>query len=217
MYCAECNRHFATKYTYKRHMDLLHNQLNGSQLDQSQSDTTDVISDDGHTDSVDQDSMEQDPVDKESEEESEPDDESDAESEDGDFWTLLVREAVKTVLNRSNGEPLQDVTNVEQITEGKKLVNFMNIMKNKFHSSKCIIDASEGDKLMDMIQEDIDEITDKLDDGDGAMEKHAADTVWKKYKLLVKKKIQDNLDELEPLVGGEELSDEDDRGVEKGY
>ena len=198
-------------------MDLLHNQLNGSQLDQSQSDTTDVISDDGHTDSVDQDSMEQDPVDKESEEESEPDDESDAESEDGDFWTLLVREAVKTVLNRNNGEPLPGVTNVKQIIEGKNLVIFMNIMKNKFHSSKCIVDAAEGDKLMDMIEEDTVKITDKLDDEDEAMEKHAADTVWKKYKLLVKKKIQDNLDELEPLVGGEELSDEDDRGVEKGY
>jgi hypothetical protein len=175
MYCSECNRHFATKYTFKRHMDLLHKQLDGSQLDRSQSDTTDVMSDDGHVDSVDQDSMDQDPVDQKSGEESESDDESASESEDGDFWTLLVREAVKTVLNRNNGEPLPGVTNVKQIIEGKNLVIFMNIMKNKFHSSKCIVDAAEGDKLMDMIEEDTVKITDKLDDEDEAMEKHAAD------------------------------------------
>ena len=205
MFCDQCNRYFATKYTYKRHLLQKHG-VTSPNTDETGYDSDDSKSTDSNNSMATSQARPDIFEDNES-------DTSDTE-ENEDFWTLLIHD---TVLSIHNGRaavglpgPLPNIQRAGQLVEGKHLTNFINRLKENFHKIKQIYDASVNDTLLDLIQKQADKIQDKFEDSNEEVEDQAVDMAWKKYKFLIKKKIANNIDELEPLVGDPEENENSD-------
>ncbi len=139
------------------------------------------------------------------EEEEEDDDET-------DFWNLLIRETVNSLVDEHHGEPI--FKNVREVMDTKCMHAFINRMKEKFQIAEKIHEASLNDTLVGMIEKKSEKILEKFDDEED-IQGEAQDTAWKKYKYLVRKKVQNNLEELKPLAeegsdGGDDDDDDDD-------
>ncbi len=219
--CKICHKQFASKYSQKRHMDSVHisaprihakatlqlkTKRTSEPLIKSDSDDDDASSVES-TDStrwMNKDmnikSRYQDNVD-------EYDDENEQEEEEeenvDDFWTLLIRETVRSIKleRKSCGEPVATVQDSRDLLEGKELLAIIDHLKGTFYKMKCIVDASENDKVADLIQVKIEKLTEKFDESDlEDMIPMAANMAWKKYRCLVKKKISDNIGEFDTLI-----------------
>ncbi len=129
----------------------------------------------------------------------------DKEEEEEGFWPLMIRETVNTL--KQDGRSVEDV---DQILEGKTLKNFINHMKTRLKEIQQISNAAETDSVMNMIEQKTEKIFEKMDDGSDEMHENAEELAWKKYKILVKKKLKENVEELEPLVRAEDNDSNDE-------
>ena len=125
---------------------------------------------------------------------------SDAESDD--FWKLLVRETVMALYSERVQEglagPLADVENVEDLLGKPFLPAIMKRMRERFTEIEELGQAAENDKLIHVIKSKAKKVFKQFKEENFKDEGNKI--AWKKCKLLVKKKIEDNLDELKPLV-----------------
>ncbi len=198
MYCHLCQRRFATKYTQKRHMTQFHNVTDPKYLGDSEAGVesnaeAEVDSNESKssgTDSNDSDSA------------------SDAEeTEEESFWTLLIRETVKNLIldeNFTQGET------VGELFEGESLTNFIHLMITRLEEIEMVHEASRNDAVMNLIEQKTESLLNEMDDYDNSseqMRKNAEELAWKKNKVLVKKKIKENIEELEPLIKSEDSTE----------
>ena len=204
MYCRLCNSHFATKYTYRRHVDKVHKSNPPNDSYDSDGDTTN---------SEDSSESRKPDIFRDISEDNESNT-SETESETSDFWTLLIRDTAQEIYNvrLGHGKPgaVEGITSTKDLVQGKHLSRLIEDLKDNFRNIKDIYDASVNDTLLDLIDKKADKIEDRFDNTSEKIRDEAEDMAWKKYKLLVRKKIEDNLDELNLLVDGTETDDEMD-------
>jgi hypothetical protein len=134
--------------------------------------------------------------------ESENEDSSEEEEEDTsvDFWKLLIRNAVMKLCSTAmqEGEPCTFAKNVKQLLEKPFLSKIIDVMRERVSELEALDEAGTKDKLLNTIQLKTDKVMKQLDEEDCTEE--ADKIAWKKYRMLIKKKLEQNLSELEPLV-----------------
>jgi hypothetical protein len=192
-YCHICKRTFATKYVLEKHMSRVH------AGEEAMSDS----SEEEETKSSDSKNSYGSPRESDSEHTNKSSDEdiaSDAESDD--FWKFLIRETVMALYSERVQEglagPLPDVENVEDLLGKPFLPAIMKRMRERFTEIEEVGEAAENDKLIHVIKSKAKKVFKQFK---GENFKDEGNKIaWKKCKLLVKKKIEDNLDELKPLV-----------------
>lgn len=180
MQCEICDRNFATKYTLQRHMIGFHGKNN------SEEDTESVITEDNQSE----------------------DTEMEDSNERPDFWNLLIKKTVATIIQwriSKGWEPSLDYTNPLDLCEGKMYSQLIQSLREEFELQGKLNSAQEDDNLINLIIKEKERMADKLTD-DAFTDDDADYIAWNKYKYLVRKKVLQNLEELNPLV----TIDEDD-------
>ncbi len=86
----------------------------------------------------------------------------------------------------------------------------MNHLKNRYRDIKEISEVANTDTLLGLIQKKATKVEDEYEEANVDITKEAEDIAWKKYKFLVKKKIIDNIEHFQILVGGDPESDTDE-------
>jgi hypothetical protein len=190
-YCHICKRTFATKYVLEKHMSRVHageEAMSDSSEEEETRSTNSSYGSNRESDS------------EHTNKSSDEDIASDAESDD--FWKLLVRETVMALYSERVQEglagPLADVEHVEDLLGKPFLPAIMKRMRERFTEIEDLGQAAEKDKLIHVIKSKAKKVF-KQFKGEN-FEEEGNKIAWKKCKLLVKKKIEDNLDELKPLV-----------------
>ncbi len=148
------------------------------------------------------------------EEETDEETEEEEEEEDPDFWSLMIQETARKIHNDHLAADLpgpdQEIQGVYQLVEGKTLSKLMNHLKNRYREIKEISEAANSDTLLDLIEKKARKIQEQYEGANEDITKEAEDIAWRKYKFLVKKKIIDNIEHFQILVGGDHESDSDE-------
>ena len=199
MHCAICQKNFATKYTYERHIQKKHRPEEEIEDQESDNDKPDIFeySQSGNESSGE--SMEQTDNGSETEEE---------EEEKPDFWTLLIRYIVLQLHEEQKAEGHLGFASLEQIAERPLLSKIINRLRNEYYEIKLIHEAGSSDSLLEKIETELEKL--KEESTDEEFEEEAQEIAWKKYKPCIKKKILQNLEEFEMLVCNSDADDEDD-------
>ena len=125
-----------------------------------------------------------------------------SEDEDANFWTILIRSVVSEIYmkRKALGKTgfLPGLTTPEQMTEGKYLSSFIKRLRLKYNEIEEMHEASCKDPVIELIEDEIEE--QKEDSEDGSFESDDEELAWEKYKPLVKKRILQNLDEIDVLI-----------------
>ncbi len=144
----------------------------------------------------------------------EDDDDNGTESTEANFWSLLIEETAEKIHNDRLGAglpgPIQEISNLNQLVHGKWLSLIIKHLQNRYREIKEISDAATDDTLLGMIGTKADKVVSEYEPANEDIAKEANAIAWKKYKLLVRKKIIDNLEQFQVLVGGEPDSDSDE-------
>ncbi len=150
----------------------------------------------------------------EEETDEETEDEEEEEEEKPDFWSLVIQETARKIhsdrLAADLPGPDQEIQGVYQLLEGKALSKVMNHVKNRYREIKEISEAGNSDTLLDLIEKKARKIQEQFEGANEDITKEAEDIAWRKYKFLVKKKIIDNIEHFQILVGGDHESDSDE-------
>ena len=107
MFCELCQKHFATKYTFKRHMQLMHpaKETDYEPNDQAQEFDNETNDQDQESDYEQRDVFEQSEMENdssgESMEQTNSNAESEKEEEEPDFWTMIIRHVVEQIYKRA--------------------------------------------------------------------------------------------------------------------
>lgn len=234
--CKRCNKRFATKYTLKRHLTLVHagshdrtpdsESIKGTPAESVAASVAGDIDDDTSETSESEDDASEvnnDDTPKAVEEDDTSEEESsdDSEDEEEDFWKLLIRATVKEIqwrIIRGLPVPVPAIYHVDEFLEESVQKLVLKVMFEKYHEHEKMVDAAERDKLLDVITskmmiemqefEKFDEEFDPRKDHE-EYKKQAQLIAWKKFKYLIKKQIVKHIDEFEVFVDG------NDSGVEK--
>ncbi len=136
------------------------------------------------------------------------------EEEGHDFWSLLTQETARKMHNDRLAADLpgpdEAIQDVYQLVEGKKLSIVMNHLKNRYRDIKEISEAANSDTLLGLIEKKAAKVEEQYEEANEDISKEAEDIAWRKYKFLVKKKIIDNIEHFQILVGGDTESDTDE-------
>ncbi len=148
----------------------------------------------------------------------EDDDDNGTESTEHNFWSLLIEETAEKIHNDRLGAglpgPIREISNLNQLVHGKWLSLIIKHLQNRYREIKEISDAAVDDTLLGMIGTKADKVVSEYEPANEDIAKEANAIAWKKYKLLVRKKIIDNLEQFQVLVGGEPDSDSDEDASE---
>lgn len=185
------------------HAEFLDTTTNDSESIKSES--TDYVeeSTDSLEESMDNSEPEEEPIDSDS-------------GEPEDFWTLLIRATVKEIyfqrIMNDLPVPIPD-TNAEDFLEGKIFNSVLSQMRKQYNQYKDLHNAADDDKLLDIILSTsmaMFEHYDTSGNDEDAFEEQAEILAWKKFKYLIKKKIQNNLDEFDILISENSDTEESD-------
>ena len=196
MHCAICQKNFATKYTYERHIQMKHRPEEQTEDQESDNDRPDIFeySQSGNESSGE--SMEQSESGSESEE------------EEPDFWTIIIRYVVKQVHSEQKAQGDPGYTSLQQITEKPLLSLVIDRLRKTYYNTKLIHDAGSNDSILEKIENELEKLKEEYTDKE--FEWEVQEMAWKKYKPYIKKKILQNINEFETLVC---KPDADDEGV----
>ena len=199
MHCAICQKNFATKYTYERHIQKKHRPEEEMEDQESDNDKPDIFeySQSGNESSGE--SMEQTDNGSETEEE---------EEEEPDFWTMLIRYVVLLVHDEQKANGTPGFTSLQQITEKPVLSKVINQLRYEYDNIKRIYEAGSSDSLLEKIENELEKL--KEESTNEEFEEEAQEMAWKKYKPCIKKKILQNLKEFEKLVCNSDADNEED-------
>ncbi len=153
---------------------------------------------------------------------------NDSDEEDGDdngtestepgIWSLLIEETAEKIRNDRLGAglpgPVQEISNLDQLVHGKWLSLIIKQLQNRYRKIKEISDAAADDNLLAMIGTKADKVMSEYEPANEDITKEATAIAWEKYKPLVRKKIIDNLEHFQFLVGDEPDSDSDEDAYE---
>ena len=138
------------------------------------------------------------------EEETENSSESE-EEEEPDFWNILIRRVVTEICTRRKADGktpyLPFMTSANKMAEGKYLSQFANRLRMTYYEIEKIHNAGIGDSVLDLIENELEKL--KTNFMDESFEEEISEMAWKKYKPLIRKRILQNLEELEVLVCNE--------------
>lgn len=114
-----------------------------------------------------------------------------------DFWRELIELTINDICTRyvegGHNGVVPYLKNVDQILEDKHLIKIMSALRKNMDTIKRIFDAADDDKVYDAIKDKKEKIMGKMGD-DEKYEETAGKMAWKKYKEMVKEKIEKNLD-----------------------
>ncbi len=130
MQCDKCDRFFATKYTYRRHLDKKHPIIG-----------TSTTSEDYIDDSSESIMSTEDPSHPESNaSDDKDDDDNGTEPSEPDFWSLLIEETAEKIHNDRLGAgfpgPMQEIRNLNQFAHGMWFSLIIKHMQNRYKKSK---------------------------------------------------------------------------------
>ena len=203
MFCENCQKHFATKYTFKRHMQQMHpakemdNEANDQELE-SDNETNDHDQESGNENSdifeysqseneCSDESMEQTDSGSETEEQEEP-----------DFWTLIIRNAVQQIQHIQKTKENPGFNWLQHITEKPLVSQFINILRKIYYNIEQIHEAGNSDPVLEKIENELEKMKDTAT-SEEEFEEEAQEMAWIKYKPYIKKKILQNLEEFKIL------------------
>lgn len=211
MNCEYCHKVFATKYTLKRHMAQVHSESFDTTTDSIKSESE---STNGESTVPLQESNGGDNSDPE-----EPMDSDSEEPTTEDFWTLLIRATVKQIYYQRIAAglpvPIPDVDSAEELLEGKAFNQIFHQMRKTYSEHSALHNAAIMDCLLDIILSQSGSMFEDYDtrgEDQKDYDEQAEILAWKKYKFLIMKKVQNNLEEFDILVG--EKSDAESEELE---
>ena len=200
MHCAFCQKNFATKYTYERHIEKKHRPEKEIEDQESDNYKPDIFEYSQSENKSSCESMEQTNNGSESEEE----------EEKPDFWTLIIRYIVQQAHKEKEAQGDPGFDSLQQINERPILTSIINRLRDEYNKIKLIHEAGSSDSLLQKIENELEKLKEESTDEDNETE--VREMAWKKYKPCIKKKILQNLKEFGMLVcntntDGEEDSD----------
>lgn len=156
----------------------------------------------------------------EEEEESEEQMTDDRESSDGtddnqddeEFWRLLLEQTVQDIITSaeqdgSDVETLLEAESIDELLKEPKLSLLIDQLRKTYQKITMIYDYSISDKLMDKIQSKQEKLLETFD-SDGRYDESINETSWDRFKSIIKQKIADSQEELDPLiVEGDEMDE----------
>ena len=198
MHCAICQKNFATKYTYERHIQMKHRPEEQTEDQESDNDRPDIFENSQSGNESSDESMEQTDNGSETEEE----------EEEPDFWTMIIRYLVLHIREEQKAKGDLGFTSLQQITERPLLPKIINRLRKEYYNTKLIHEAASSDSLLEKIENELEKLKEEYVDED--FEWEAQEMAWKKYKPYIKKKILQNIEEFEILVCKPDTDDEVD-------
>jgi len=195
--CEVCNRVFASKYSCDRHKSLKHKFLKR----ESDENKSDVETEGMEDDEVDEE--EEDNDDKEESEE-ESDDTEDEEDEGVDAWEILIVETIRDL--KDKGQKLHSTDDI--IESPERLNKFMLLLQKKHIAWETWNISACDDPLFNKIQEKEEKIENDFDDQE-LSKTEIKEMAWNKLKVLIKKKILENLEEFDILIKSSDDEDSD--------
>ena len=224
MFCHVCNRIFASKYTLKRHVAEVHGESTRYRQVSPKFDTcrpcTDIFSDSVSNSGSEDDQSMQGETEDQNESDNETDVNTDVESDDEtnndeespkqrDFWALLIRRTVESIrLNRLLKGNQATAANPEDLLEGNDLSTLLRALKNEYSNIKAIYKAGKSDSLLAAINRKAQKIERQFEEQCDDVAEESDDIAWEKYKIIVKKKLADNIDELACFASDSESDDD---------
>lgn len=179
MSCPACKKDFASKYTYKRHIQQLHPKMEYDNVSSTQESDNENVSEENESET----------------------EENDSEDE-LDFWTMLIRHTVEDICKNRKAQGLTEcipsLTESEQMAEGVMLSQFMKKLREVYYDIEKIHEAGSGDSVLEKIETKLGKLQQQFEDD--SFEDETQEMAWEKYKPLIRKKILENLDEFEDLV-----------------